>query len=185
MVIDSLRNGSAYLLELVDEYQSEFALHTTRTATAEEIADFWVRLGTPHDFLDVFCEVNPIWNGTHLTVNVALGNDSHNKIGTCIYFGLQWYKFSETRWGGVAQMGRKYLISRTLGISQLWALAERNNTVSMDDLNGFSKGNNAALQRLLCLQALAASAGNVGTLMLMEDDRFPFAQRNCLGRDDT
>ena len=83
-----------------------------------DVAEFWTCFDVKAKFLDLFVEVDPVWDGSQLLVNPGLANDSkfYSKVSVVVAYAYRWYNWSDTRWCKCGRCARFFIRSKFCAI---------------------------------------------------------------------
>ena len=92
------------------------------------------------------------------------------KISALVHYGLQWQKFSQTRWCACGPSSRRFLLGLSVGMEGLYALCEADPNVSMYHLTGFTFAD-FQVRKFLVVSAVASYPSEAVLLEILKDDR--------------
>ena len=147
----------------------------------DEVEHLWALLDVEPSHLELFVQVNIVWDGHRLHVSSSLlaSQDAIDAVTTVVRYCLKWVDFSETRWVKVGSAGRLYLRSLLVGIDGLVQLTEQNDAICKWHLNGYRNYGSPDVRLYLATAALAARPSESVLVDLMEDDRYLLRHEHC------
>ena len=125
--IASLQGGSSDLHEMIDTFiHSRVVARKTHTGTPEEGMKWWQAMGVEPNMLDLFVQFDLLVEGNLLTYHESMWQreDYLDDLRACFLYTQSWLLFSLTRWGKVGSSGRKFGLSVSCGIDEVWQLCK-------------------------------------------------------------
>ena len=182
IVISSLLRASTGIHQSVPEFiLNRVVFDRPDPTNPDEVEHLWALLDVDPSHLQLFVQVNPVWDGKMLHVSSSLlaSQDAISAVTTVVRYCCKWIDFSETRWVKVGQSGRLYLRSELVGIDGLVKLTEQNDAICKWHLNGYRTHGKPSVRLYLATSALAARPSESVLLDLLEDDRFLLRSDHC------
>ena len=175
-VIRSLKNCSSAIHSLTEEFiiRRHRFRDIEHQAPREAVHEFWAWLKIPPRFLQLFCEVDPLWDPTQrrLDVNSRLRDDPEawQKISVVVFFCRRWKLWSLTRWVRGGDSGRLALRSFLTGVDFQIQQCRDDEAINEENLAGFRRCSPAVVL-FLSIMAISFQAIEFLILQLLEDDR--------------
>ena len=118
IIIKSLINSSEQLHMNIDLLIQRKVGFRNDAYEVTDVAAFWTCFEVKEKFLDLFVEVDPVWDGENVLVNPSLANDPkmYAKVSVVIAYGYRWYNWSNTRWCKCGKCARFKTRSQFCGI---------------------------------------------------------------------
>ena len=182
ITISSLLRGSTGIHESVPEFIMTSVLFDRPDPTNEsEVEHLWALLDVDPSHLELFVQVNPVWDGKvlHVSSSLLTSPDAIGAVTTVVRYCLKWIDFSETRWAKVGQAGRLYLRSLLVGVDGVVRLTVQNDAICKWHLAGYQKKGTPAVRLYLATAALAGRPSESNLIDLLEDDRFLLRSDHC------
>ena len=121
-------------------------------------------------------EVKPRWDAPSqaLYVSKALRDDPEGfkKVEALLLYAHAWINFSDGRFGAIGKSGRRYNVSRALGLDGLFYYCEEEGKLSKYYSNPYHKAQQEGVRQWLALASLSFYPVESNVLELLEDDRF-------------
>ena len=173
IVIASLRNGSAAIIDHIPLFLARHVRFEKRTHAAVDVRSFWSWLCVEEDVIEDFVRYDPWWNGTHLVVDSDLEHDVDciGILTAMVLYCCRWCQWSSSRWCHAHRSGCYLTRSLAMGIGAVVSLCLKDSECSNYYISGFSRLSQDIkfMMVALCFSAKGAEAVLVD---LLEDCRF-------------
>lgn len=141
------------------------------------VEELWSLFDIDGDVKDILVRLRVRWRQGRLEV-AAQGRESAGVMGElagALMGAWRFVKFSESRWMGLATLGRTLLVAHLSGIGSLIDFCRRDRTTSEYHIKVYDRFSSEAHQ-LIAIASISSGPAEVGKAILLEDGRL---MRQC------
>eukprot|EP00974_Lingulodinium_polyedra_P002862 268048-Lingulodinium_polyedra.AAC.1 len=134
----------------------------------------WTMLGFPTHLMEVLvAELQLDWDGTNLRVNRECRKDHsvYDKVMDCVFAGLVFRDFTESRWSSIGKTSRLLCISFMLGLESLMEKVKRSPGSAPFYFSSWDRIHHEDVMPFLATTAFASPVPDAVLLLVMEDNR--------------
>ena len=176
VVMKSLTNSSASLLDEVLGYVRARTRFTRGFVDAEAVRMFWLSLGLPERFVGEALALDILFDpdSEELRVHRDVQHmpDWDKRLQQFIWLCLRWKFFSDTRWGEVGPCLRLFGLSMACGIEYLVRSQRKNSESDHTNIGGFDRLADPLVREYCAVGLFSSLPIEKQMLELLEDDRF-------------
>ena len=175
--IKSARNTSYAIHKAVQGFVSRHLQFKTSEHSHEDRCQWWMSMGVSPNLVDWVMQVDPRYDEStgYLYVVAHLAQDSacFELVCDVVQFFMRWTDFSDTRWAGVGNPSRLFILSLAVGLPSLRDIVDAN-AVGNDRYNLSALKNRLSpeVKKLAAIASLASYPLEAVSLALLEDDRW-------------